>query len=140
MNGEKIDWHNHPSSAQALGYTNGNAAAALYSSPAEFERERAAIFRRTWLIVGREEEVAEPGDYLSRHIPTVGASVVIARGKDAQWRPCRIEPLALKRVDDWLERYRRFWEQSLDRLEDYLHEVQAQEKSKAGKPKRPRKT
>jgi phenylpropionate dioxygenase-like ring-hydroxylating dioxygenase large terminal subunit len=82
MNGEKIDWHNHPSSAQALGYTNGNAAAALYSSPAEFERERAAIFRRTWLIVGREEEVAEPGDYLSRHIPTVGASVVIARGKD----------------------------------------------------------
>jgi len=39
MNGEKIDWHNHPSSAQALGYTNGNAAAALYSSPAEFERE-----------------------------------------------------------------------------------------------------
>src|SRR6185436_4089366 len=80
------------------------------------------------------------GPAVSKHLKVLETAGLIARGKDAQWRPCRIEPLALKRVDDWLERYRRFWEQSLDRLEDYLHEVQAQEKSKAGKPKRPRKT
>ena len=80
------------------------------------------------------------GPAVSKHLKVLETAGLIARGKNAQWRPCRIEPLALKRVDDWLERYRRFWEQSLDRLEDYLHEVQAQEKSKAGKPKRPRKT
>jgi hypothetical protein len=56
---------------------------------------------------------------------------LIARGREAQWRPCRIELRALKDVDDWLEEYRRLWEQRLDRLEDYLHELQAKEKSEA---------
>jgi hypothetical protein len=45
---------------------------------------------------------------------------LIARGREAQWRPCRIEPQALKSVDEWLEEYRRLWEQRLDRLENYL--------------------
>ena len=45
------------------------------------------------------------------------------RGREAQWRPCRIEPAALKDVDDWLERYRQLWEERLDRLEDYLREL-----------------
>jgi hypothetical protein len=52
---------------------------------------------------------------------------LIARGREAQWRPARIEPAALKHVDDWLERYRRFWDESLDRLDAYLQEVQAAE-------------
>ena len=52
---------------------------------------------------------------------------LIARGREAQWRPCRLEPHALKGVDDWLERYRRLWEERLDRLEGYLRELQAKE-------------
>jgi DNA-binding transcriptional ArsR family regulator len=82
------------------------------------------------------------GPAISKHLKVLEGAGLIARGRDAQWRPCRIEPLALKPVDDWLERYRRFWEQSLDRLDEYLHEVQATEKEKAGakkKSKRPRK-
>ena len=51
-----------------------------------------------------------------------------SRGRAAQWRPCRIEPAALKDVDDWLERYRGFWEASLDRLDEYLKELQAKDK------------
>jgi hypothetical protein len=64
---------------------------------------------------------------------------LITRGREAQWRPCRIEPDALRGVDDWLERYRRLWEARLDRLEDYLHELQAAEKSAKTETKRGRK-
>ena len=52
---------------------------------------------------------------------------LITRGREAQWRPCKIEPDALKVVDGWLEEYRRLWEQRLDRLEEYLQVLQAQE-------------
>ncbi len=58
----------------------------------------------------------------------------MTRGREAQWRPCRIEPAALKEVDDWLEEYRRFWDARLDRLEDYLNELQAKEADDAVKP------
>ena len=52
-----------------------------------------------------------------------------SRGRAAQWRPCRIEPAALKNIDDWLERYRAMWEASFDRLDEYLKELQAKEKT-----------
>jgi len=52
---------------------------------------------------------------------------LISRSREAQWRPCRIEPRALKDVDAWLERYRRFWDESLDRLDAYLRQMQAEE-------------
>ena len=58
---------------------------------------------------------------------------LIARGREAQWRPCRIEPAALKGVDDWLERYRRFWEEGFDRLDEYLHALQAKEEKRGRK-------
>jgi hypothetical protein len=61
---------------------------------------------------------------------------LISRSREAQWRPCRIEPKALKDVDKWLERYRRFWEERFDRLDDYLHKLQAKEKRRARKVKR----
>ena len=82
------------------------------------------------------------GPAISKHLKVLEGAGLIVRGRDAQWRPCRIEPAALKVVDDWLERYRRFWEQSLDRLDAYLHEVQASDKEKAAgkKSKRPRKS
>jgi DNA-binding transcriptional ArsR family regulator len=80
------------------------------------------------------------GPAVSKHLKVLEGAGLIVRGRDAQWRPCRIEPLALKPVDDWLERYRRFWEQSLDRLDEYLHEVQAKQKASAKKKsKTPRK-
>jgi DNA-binding transcriptional ArsR family regulator len=67
---------------------------------------------------------------VSRHLKVLERAGLIARGRDAQWRPCRLHAEPLKEVADWIEHYRRFWEQSLDRLESYLHELQA-------KPKKP---
>src|SRR5213078_4924189 len=93
---------------------------------------RRAILTR--LISGESSvtELAEPFDMslpaVSKHLKVLERAGLIVRGREAQWRPCRIEPRALKEVDNWLERYRRFWEQSLDRLDDYLRELQAKEK------------
>jgi hypothetical protein len=53
---------------------------------------------------------------------------LISRGREAQWRPCRLVGAPLKDAADWLEEYRRFWEGSFDRLDDYLHELQAKNK------------
>jgi hypothetical protein len=55
---------------------------------------------------------------------------LIARGREAQWRPCRIEPRALKDIDDWLAHYRRFFDESFDRLDAYLQKLQAKERAK----------
>jgi DNA-binding transcriptional ArsR family regulator len=64
---------------------------------------------------------------VSKHLKVLERAGLIARGRDAQWRPCRIEPDALREVDDWLEKYRRMWEAQLDRLEEYL--VRSQKES-----------
>ncbi len=52
---------------------------------------------------------------------------LIARGRAAQWRPCRLQAAPLRDVADWLDQYRRFWDESFDRLDDYLHELQARD-------------
>src|ERR1700693_452955 len=70
----------------------------------------------------------------SKHLKELERAGLIARGRDAQRRPCRLEAGALKDVAAWVEHYRRFWEESLDRLDDYLHELQAKE-SKRGRRK-----
>jgi len=57
---------------------------------------------------------------VSKHLKVLERAGLIARGREAQWRPCRIEPGALKGVDHWLAEYRRLWEGRLDRLADYL--------------------
>ena len=79
-------------------------------------------------------ELAAPFDMsmpaVSKHLKVLERAGLISRGREAQWRPCRIEAAALKDVDDWLERYRRFWEASFDRLDEYLREVQGKEKPK----------
>jgi DNA-binding transcriptional ArsR family regulator len=86
-------------------------------------------------------ELAEPFDIsmpaISKHLKVLERAGLIARGREAQWRPCRIEVRALKDVDDWLEEYRRLWEDRLDRLDDYLHALQAQE-AKAKHPNQKR--
>ena len=64
---------------------------------------------------------------VSKHLKVLESAGLITRSREAQWRPCRIEPRALKEVDDWLEHYRRFFEESLDRLDAYLKRLQAGE-------------
>jgi DNA-binding transcriptional ArsR family regulator len=82
-------------------------------------------------------ELAEPFAMslpaVSKHLKVLERAGLIARGREAQWRPCRIEPGALKQVDDWLGHYRRFWDESLDRLDNYLIELQAKEKKRGRK-------
>ena len=60
---------------------------------------------------------------VSKHLKVLERAGLIARSREAQWRPCRIETLPLREVDEWLGRYRRLWEQRFDRLDDYLKEL-----------------
>lgn len=103
---------------------------------------RRAILARLVLGETSVTELAEPFAMsmpaVSKHLKVLEHAGLVTRGREAQWRPCKIEPAALKEVDDWLESYRRFWEAGLDRLEDYLGTLQAAEKSKAMAPKKPR--
>jgi DNA-binding transcriptional ArsR family regulator len=93
---------------------------------------RRAILARLALGETSVTELAEPFEMslpaVSKHLKVLERAGLIARGREAQWRPCRIEPAALKDVDDWLEEYRRFWDARLDRLENYLEKLQAKEK------------
>src|ERR1041384_7679212 len=98
---------------------------------------RRAILAR--LITGEASvsELAEPFDMslpaVSKHLKVLERAGLIARGREAQWRPCRLEAAPLKDVTDWVERYRRLWEERLDRLEDYLKVLQAKEKKRERK-------
>jgi DNA-binding transcriptional ArsR family regulator len=62
---------------------------------------------------------------VSKHLKVLERAGLIARSREAQWRPCRIEPRALKAVDEWLDHYRRFYDESFDRLDVYLKKLQA---------------
>jgi DNA-binding transcriptional ArsR family regulator len=93
---------------------------------------RRAILARLALGETSVTELAEPFSMslpaISKHLKVLEHAGLIARGREAQWRPCRITPIALKDVDGWLDKYRRFWDENFDRLDDYLQELQAQEK------------
>lgn len=101
---------------------------------------RRAILARLALGETTVTELAKPfkmsGPAVSKHLKVLEHADLIIRGREAQWRPCRIEPKALKSVDEWLESYRRFWEQSLDRLDSYLRELQSKPKKPARKRKK----
>ena len=92
---------------------------------------RRAILAR--LVSGEVSvtELAEPFAMslpaVSKHLKVLERAGLIARSREAQWRPCRLEAGPLKDAADWLEHYRSFWEQSFDRLADYLGELQAKE-------------
>ncbi len=92
---------------------------------------RRAILARLALGETSVNELSKPfdisGPAISKHLKVLHRAGLIARGREAQWRPCRIEPHGLRGVDESLERYRRFWEERLDRLENHLREVQAKE-------------
>jgi DNA-binding transcriptional ArsR family regulator len=93
---------------------------------------RRAILAR--LISGEASvtQLAEPFEMslpaVSKHLKVLERAGLIARGREAQWRPCRLAAGPLRDVSDWVEHYRRFWTESLDRLDDYLREVQKTEK------------
>lgn len=61
---------------------------------------------------------------ISRHLKVLEQAGLISRGRDAQWRPCRLEAAPLEEVAGWVERYRRFWDKSFDRMDTYLAELQ----------------
>ncbi|HET7790724.1 MAG TPA: metalloregulator ArsR/SmtB family transcription factor [Gemmatimonadales bacterium] len=65
---------------------------------------------------------------VSRHLKVLERAGLIARDRDAQWRPARLQPRPLKEIADWVEHYRRFWEESFDRLDQYLDRLQKKEK------------
>jgi len=65
---------------------------------------------------------------VSKHLKVLERSGLIVRGRQAQWRPCKLRAQPLKEASLWMEHYRRFWEESLDRLDDYLKELQKEEK------------
>jgi DNA-binding transcriptional ArsR family regulator len=82
-------------------------------------------------------ELAEPFDMtmpgISKHLKVLERAGLIARGREAQWRPCRLAATPLRDVSNWVEHYRRFWEQSFDRLDEYLKELQKKERRLARK-------
>jgi DNA-binding transcriptional ArsR family regulator len=98
---------------------------------------RRAILARLALGETTVSDLAKPfkmsGPAVSKHLKVLEQAGLIARSRDAQWRPCRIEAAALKPVDDWLGAYRRLWEERLDRLDDYLKTLQAKGINKGGK-------
>ena len=103
---------------------------------------RRAILGRLAEGDATAKELAEPfpitAQAVSKHLKVLERAGLIARGREAQWRPCRLDPEGLKSVDGWLEHYRRFFDESLDRLDDYLRELQAEEAKPARKPRRKR--
>ncbi len=92
---------------------------------------RRAILARLALGETTVNELAEPFDIslpgISKHLKVLEHAGLISRSRDAQRRPCKIEPAALKEVSDWVEVYRQLWEQRFDRLDDYLKQLQDKE-------------
>jgi DNA-binding transcriptional ArsR family regulator len=90
---------------------------------------RRAILARLALGETSVTELAEPFDMslpaISKHLKVLEHAGLISRGREAQWRPCRIAPVSLKEVDGWLGNFRRFWDENFNRLDDYLQELQA---------------
>ncbi len=98
---------------------------------------RRAILARLALGETSVTELAEPFEMslpaVSKHLKVLERAGLISRGRDAQWRPCRLQAGPLKDVAGWIEHYRGFWEQSLERLDDYLQGLQAKEKRRGRK-------
>ena len=90
---------------------------------------RRAILARLALGEASVTELAEPFDMslpaISKHLKVLEQAGMIAQSREKQWRPRRLEPAALKEAADWLDAYRRFWDESFDRLEAYLNALQA---------------
>ena len=95
---------------------------------------RRAILARLSNGEAGVQEIAKPFKMtlpaISKHLKVLEKAKLIRRGKDKQWRPCHLEAAPLKDVSDWVSEYRQFWEESFERLDEYLREIQSQEKTK----------
>ena len=93
---------------------------------------RRAILARLSLGETSVSELAEPFDIslpaVSKHLKVLENAGLISRGREAQWRPCQLEADALKRVDDWLEHYRRFWTGSFDKMDAYIAKLKKEKR------------
>src|SRR6185312_5970723 len=100
---------------------------------------RRAILARLALGGASVTELAEPFEMsmpaISKHLKVLERAGLVARGRAAQWRPCRPEAAPLKEAARWIEHYRRFWEQSFDRLDDYLRKLK-KEKNRGRKQRK----
>lgn len=88
---------------------------------------RRAILERLSHGEASVNELAAPFEIslpaVSRHLKVLEQAGLISRGREAQWRPCRLEGAQLRTVTEWLEQYRRHWQQSFDRMDDYIAEL-----------------
>ena len=106
---------------------------------------RRAILARLSLGEASVTELAEPFAMslpaVSKHLKVLERAGLISRGREAQWRPCRLEAAPLREVAEWVERYRRNWEYSLNKLDQYLAELEARTETKSeAKPQTKSKT
>jgi len=98
---------------------------------------RRAILARLTTGEASVNELAEPFEIslpaVSKHLKVLERAGLITRGREAQWRPCTLQAGPLKDIANWVEQYRRFWEQSFDRLDEYLKELQGKDKKNGRK-------
>jgi DNA-binding transcriptional ArsR family regulator len=96
---------------------------------------RRAILARLMSGEASVTELSEPFDMsmpaISKHLKVLERAGLVARSRDAQWRPCRLDAGPLAEISDWVEGYRRFWEQRLGRLDEYLRETERKEKNRS---------
>jgi DNA-binding transcriptional ArsR family regulator len=126
-----------------VNYTRGPATALADRLDSTFaalaDPTRRAILARLAAGETSVTELARPFEMslpaVSKHLKVLERAGLIARGREAQWRPCRLEAGPLKDADEWIEHYRRFWEDSFDRLDDYLHDIQGKKKHGRSKPR-----
>lgn len=102
---------------------------------------RRAILARLSAGEASVTELAAPFEMtlpaVSKHLKVLERAGLIARGREAQWRPCRLDAGPLREVANWVEEYRRYWEESFDRLDEYLRELQKKEvNNEPGRPQR----
>ena len=92
---------------------------------------RRAILARLALGETSVTELAQPFDMslpaVTKHLKVLENAGLITRGREAQWRPCRLEAAPMEEAADWMARYRKFWEQRLDQLDTYLQELQSKQ-------------
>lgn len=93
---------------------------------------RRAILARLAVGEANVKELAEPFEMsspaITKHLKVLQRAGLIFQGRQAQWRPCKLEVKPLQDASEWIEQYRQFWEESFDRLEDYLQEIQKQQR------------
>jgi DNA-binding transcriptional ArsR family regulator len=101
---------------------------------------RRAILARLATGEATVTELAEPFEMsmpaVSKHLKVLERAGLVARGREAQWRPCRLDAAPLKDISEWVERYREMWEQRFDRLDAYLQQLQKKEKRHGRTPRR----